>query len=101
VLAAALHEVEQLQERYGDKLATSILRRFRTKIVCQQNLDGGTVQFSEHIIGKRTVEVEETPTTETRGPQGTTTSKTETSAKKELKTALSNSTISCESAPPL
>lgn len=84
VLAAALHEVEQLQERYGDKLATSILRRFRTKIVCQQNLDGGTVQFSEHIIGTRTVEVEETTTTATRGPQGTTTSQTKASAKKEV-----------------
>ncbi|MGY4598118.1 hypothetical protein ACVWXL_005864 [Bradyrhizobium sp. GM22.5] len=84
VLAAALHEVEQLQERYGDKLATSILRRFRTKIVCQQNLDGGTVQFSEHMIGKRTVEVEETTTTATRGPQGTTTSQTKAIAKKEV-----------------
>lgn len=84
ILAAALHEIEQLQERYGDKLATSILRRFRTKIVCQQNLDGGTVQFSEHMIGKRTVEVEETTTTATRGPQGTTTSQTKASAKKEV-----------------
>ncbi|MET4519520.1 type IV secretion system DNA-binding domain-containing protein [Bradyrhizobium sp. I1.7.5] len=84
VLAAALHEVEQLQERYGDKVATSILRRFRTKIICQQNLDGGTVQFSEHMIGKRIVEVEETTTTATTGPQGRTTSQTKASAKKEV-----------------
>ena len=84
VLAAALHEIEQLQERYGDKLAISILRRFRTKIICQQNLDGGTVQFSEQIIGKRTVEVEETTTTEARGPQGIMTSQTKTNAKKEV-----------------
>jgi hypothetical protein len=84
ILAAALHEIEQLQERYGDKLATSILRRFRTKVICQQNLDGGTVQFTEHMIGKRTVEMEETTTTTTRGPQGMTTSQTKTSAKKEV-----------------
>lgn len=84
VLAAALHEIEQLQERYGDKLATSILRRFRTKIICQQNLDGGTVQFSEHMIGKRTIEVEETTTTETRGPQGTTTAQTRATTRKEV-----------------
>jgi Type IV secretion-system coupling protein DNA-binding domain len=84
VLAAALHEVEQLQERYGDKLATSVMRRFRTKIVCQQNLDGSTVQFSEHIIGKRTIEMEETSTTATSGPQGTTTSQTKTTSRKEV-----------------
>jgi hypothetical protein len=79
-----MHEIEQLQERYGDKLAASLLRRFRTKIVCQQNLDGGTVQFSEHMIGKRTVEVEGMTTTATTGPRGTTTSQTKASAKKEV-----------------
>jgi hypothetical protein len=84
VLAAALHEIEQLQERYGDRLATSILRRFRTKIVCQQNLDGGTVRFSEDIIGKRTVEIEKTTTTETQGPQGKTTSKTKSTDHKDV-----------------
>ena len=84
VMAAALHEVEQLQERYGDRLAASMLRRFRTKVICQQNLDGGTVQFSEQMIGKRTVEVEDTTTTETKGPQGTTTSQTKAMTKKEV-----------------
>lgn len=84
VLAGALHEVEQLQERYGDRLATSILRRFRTKIVCQQNLDGGTAQFSEQLIGKRTVEVGEKTTTKTSGPQGKTTSETTATTKKEV-----------------
>jgi hypothetical protein len=84
VLAAALHEIEQLQERYSDKIATSMLRRFRTKIVCQQNLDGGTVRFSEDIIGKRTVEVEERTTTKASGPQGATTSETTAMAKKEV-----------------
>jgi hypothetical protein len=84
VLAAALHEVEQLQERYGDKLAISILRRFRTKIVCQQNIDGGTSRFSEDIIGKRTVEVEELTSTVTRTPQGTTTTQTTAKVRKEL-----------------
>jgi len=61
-----------------------MLRRFRTKIVCQQNLDGGTVRFSEEVIGKRTVEIEEKTTTKTRGAQGTTTSETTASAKKEV-----------------
>lgn len=84
ILAGALHEIEQLQERYGDRLAVSMLRRFRTKVVCQQNLDGGTVQFSEHIIGKRTVEVEETTTTLTKTPQGTTTAQTKATARKEV-----------------
>lgn len=72
------------QERYGDRLAVSMLRRFRTKIVCQQNLGGGTVQFSEHIIGKRTVEVEETTTTLTKTPQGITTAQTKATARKEV-----------------
>lgn len=84
VLAAALHEIEQLQERYGDHIASSMLRRFRTKIVCQQNLDGGTVRFSEDIVGKRTVEIEQTTTTETQGPQGNTTSKTKSTDHKEV-----------------
>lgn len=81
---AAIHEIEQLQERYSDKISTSMLRRFRTKIVCQQNLDGGTVRFSEDIIGKRTVEVEERTTTKARSPQGATTSETTAMAKKEV-----------------
>ena len=84
IMAAALHEVEQLQERYGDKLATSILRRFRTKIVCQQNIDGGAGRFSEDIIGKRTVEVEELTTTLTTTPQGTTTAQTTAKVRKEV-----------------
>jgi type IV secretory pathway TraG/TraD family ATPase VirD4 len=84
IVAGALHEVEQLQERYGDRLATSILRRFRTKIVCQQNLDGGTAQFSEQLIGKRTVEIEETTTTRATGLQGPTTSTTTATTKKEV-----------------
>lgn len=84
VLAAALHEIEQLQERYGDRIAASMLRRFRTKIVCQQNLDGGTVRFADDIVGKRTVEVEETTTAETQGPQGKTTSKTTAKTPKEV-----------------
>ncbi|MCW5688236.1 MAG: type IV secretion system DNA-binding domain-containing protein [Pseudolabrys sp.] len=84
VLAAALHEIEQLQERYGDRQAISILRRFRTKIVCQQNLDGATVRFSEEVIGKRTVEVEKITSTTTKGREGTATSKTTTTEEKEV-----------------
>lgn len=84
VLAAALHEIEQLQERYGDRQAISMVRRFRTKIICQQNLDGATVRFSEEIIGKRTVEVEKTTNTTTKGREGTTTSKTTTTEEKEV-----------------
>lgn len=84
VLGAALHEIEQLQERYGDRQAISMLRRFRTKIVCQQNLDGATVRFTEEIIGKRTVEVAKTTSTTTKGPQGVTTSVTTTTEEKEV-----------------
>lgn len=84
VLAAALHEIEQLQERYGDRQAVSMLRRFRTKIVCQQNLDGATVRFSEDTIGKRTVAVEKDTNTTTIGREGTTRSKTTTTEEMEV-----------------
>jgi len=84
VLAAALHEIEQLQERYGDRQAISMVRRFRTKIICQQNLDGATVRFSEETIGKRTVEVEKDTRTTTIGREGTTRSKTTTTEEKEV-----------------
>lgn len=69
ILAAALHEIEQLQEIYGDRIAKIMVGKFRTKIICQQNLDGSTARFSENIIGKRTIEVERTSTTKTDGPQ--------------------------------
>jgi len=79
---AALQEVEQLQEHYGVNSAASILKRFRTKIICQQNQDGATDQLSKMMIGTRTVLVEQTSQTKSVGKDGvnssTTTSKQST-----------------------
>lgn len=51
---ASVQEYEQLS-MYGKDEAKSILKRFRTKIICQQVLDEAIDQFSMAHIGKKTV----------------------------------------------
>ena len=72
------------QERYGDKLATSVVRRFRTNIVCQHNLDGGTAQFSEHIIRQADRRGRGDHHDRNERCAGPETSQTKTTAKKEV-----------------
>lgn len=52
---ASVQEIEQLKILYGEMETTTILKRFRTKIICQQVIDGETDEFSRSYIGTRTV----------------------------------------------
>jgi hypothetical protein len=52
---ASIQEIEQLMIHYGELETKTILKRFRTKIICQQVLDADTDEFSKAYIGKRTV----------------------------------------------
>lgn len=70
---ASVQEPEQLTIYYGNEEAKTILKRFRTKIVCQQVLDADTDAFSMAHIGKRTV-IETTETKSTTTAKGVTTS---------------------------
>jgi hypothetical protein len=54
-VVASIQEIEQLKIHYGELEARTILKRFRTKIICQQVLDGDTDEFSKAHIGKRVV----------------------------------------------
>jgi hypothetical protein len=77
VICCSVQEIEQLSIHYGELETKTILKRFRTKIICQQVLDGDTDEFSKSYIGKRTViDVGESQST-TRGKDGlsTTTAK--------------------------
>lgn len=69
---ASVQEPEQLAIHYGNEEAKTILKRFRTKIVCQQVLDADTDEFSMAHIGKRTV-IETTETKSTTTVKGVTT----------------------------
>jgi len=55
VICCSVQEIEQLSIHYGELETKTILKRFRTKIICQQVLDGDTDEFSKSYIGKRTV----------------------------------------------
>lgn len=55
VICASIQEIEQLKIHYGELEARTILKRFRTKIICQQVLDDETDAFSKAFIGKKTV----------------------------------------------
>lgn len=55
IICASIQEVEQLKIHYGELEARTILKRFRTKIICQQVLDDETDAFSKAFIGKKTV----------------------------------------------
>lgn len=81
---AALQEVEQLRSIYGADLATSLLKRFRTKIVCQQNQDAATDELTKALIGMRTVRIEQTSETTTMGKDGVSTSTAKTKQEKEV-----------------
>ncbi len=81
---ASVQEPEQLTIHYGNEEAKTILKRFRTKIVCQQVLDADTDDFSMAHIGKRTV-IETTETKSTTTVKGvTTTTFTRNEANKEV-----------------
>lgn len=69
---ASVQEPEQLSIHYGNEEAKTILKRFRTKIVCQQVLDADTDDFSMAHIGKRTI-IETTETKSTTTVKGVTT----------------------------
>lgn len=69
---ASVQEPEQLTIHYGNEEAKTILKRFRTKIICQQVLDADTDEFSMAHIGKRTV-IETTETKSTTTVKGVTT----------------------------
>jgi hypothetical protein len=81
---AALQEVEQLRSIYGGDQAVSLLKRFRTKIICQQNQDDATDQLSRKIIGMRTVRIDQTNQTKTTGKDGETRSTSTTRQEKEV-----------------
>ena len=81
---AALQEVEQLRSIYGADMATSLLKRFRTKIVCQQNQDAATDELTRTLIGMRTVRIEQTSETTTKGKDGVSTSTARTKQEKEV-----------------
>ena len=72
---ASVQEIEQLQIHYGELEASTILKRFRTKIICQQVLDGDTDEFSKSFVGKRVVidpSESESTTTDKNGTSTTT-----------------------------
>ena len=81
---ASVQEPEQLTIHYGNEEAKTILKRFRTKIVCQQVLDADTDDFSMAHIGKRTI-IETTETKSTTTVKGvTTTAVTRNETNKEV-----------------
>ncbi|MGA0534082.1 type IV secretion system DNA-binding domain-containing protein [Hansschlegelia sp. KR7-227] len=63
---ASVQEPEQLTIHYGELQAKSLMKRFRTRIVCQQTLDGDTEELSADVMGTRTVLVDQ----ETRSTDG-------------------------------
>jgi type IV secretion system coupling TraD/TrwB family protein len=73
----SVQEIEQLQIHYGELEASTILKRFRTKIICQQVLDGDTDEFSKSYVGKRVVidPTESQSTTTDKNGTSTTTAK--------------------------
>ena len=73
---AALQELEQLEEHYGKNLATSFLKRFRLKIIAQQNQDQATEDLSRRLIGTRTARVGQKSSAETTTSEGTSRSST-------------------------
>lgn len=81
---ASVQEPEQLAIHYGNEEAKTILKRFRTKIICQQVLDADTDDFSIAHIGKRTV-IETTETKSATTVKGvTTTAVTRNETNKEV-----------------
>jgi hypothetical protein len=76
-VVASVQEIEQLQIHYGELEARTILKRFRTKIICQQVLDGDTDEFSKSYVGKRVVidPTESQSTTTDKNGASTTTAK--------------------------
>jgi hypothetical protein len=79
IICASIQEIEQLKIHYGELEARTILKRFRTKIICQQVLDDETDAFSKAFIGKKTVvSVTESQTiTKDKDRRSTTTSQNE------------------------
>lgn len=81
---ASVQEIEQLRILYGDLETATILKRFRTKVICQQVVDGNTDEFSKSYIGKRTViDVTESRST-TVDKNGTTTTTAKNNLEKEV-----------------
>jgi hypothetical protein len=81
---ASVQDIEQLKILYGEMETATILKRFRTKIICQQVVDGDTDEFSKSYIGKRTViDVTENHST-TVDRNGTSTTSARNSQEKEV-----------------
>jgi hypothetical protein len=81
---ASVQEIEQLKILYGEMETATILKRFRTKIICQQVVDGDTDAFSKAYIGKRTViDVTENHST-TVDRNGTSTTSAKNTQEKEV-----------------
>lgn len=62
-IIASVQEPEQLTALYGDLPAKSLIKRFRTRIVCQQIYDRSTEDLSADMLGTRSVMVEQETTT--------------------------------------
>jgi hypothetical protein len=80
---ASVQEYEQLSV-YGKDEAKSILKRFRTKIICQQVLDEAIDQFSMAYIGKKTVIDVTQTTSKATTRQGTTLTNTTNETLREV-----------------